>query len=87
MQVVISDRQAEENIVANLRRLRGDRSYSEIARQCGTYPINISRIENGLHFPQPGLLSRLAETLGVTVDELINSQPDKKSRKSSRKSG
>ncbi len=79
---MLSDNDAEKNIRENLRRLRGDRSYSDIARACGTYPINISRIEKGKHMPQPGLLARLAESLGVSVDEMLAVHSQKKSKKS-----
>jgi transcriptional regulator with XRE-family HTH domain len=76
MQQVMSDQQALEVIAENLRRFRGARSYSEIARACTTqdetaYPATIERIEKRKNMPGAGLLCRLAEALGVTVDDML----------------
>ena len=70
---MLTDEQALEAISLNVRRYRGDRSYSEIARVCKTYPATIERVEKGRHMPGAGLLSRLAESLGVSVDDLLAS--------------
>lgn len=84
---MITDTKALENIARNLARFRGDRSYSAIARDCTTpeekaYPATIERIEKGRHMPGAGLLCRLAEALGVTVDALLSDPAtQKKSRK------
>jgi transcriptional regulator with XRE-family HTH domain len=67
----VSDDEARDNIAANVARLRGDRSKYWLAKQAGTHTINITRIENGDHAPGPGLLTRLAEALGVSVDTLL----------------
>ena len=68
---MLTDEKAKKNIAKNVSRLRGDRSRSWLARQVGTYTINISRIEAEKHLPQSGLLARLAEALGVTADDLL----------------
>ncbi len=84
MQDVISDDAALKNISANVRRLIGDRSFSEIARACCTpdwtcYAATIEKIANGKNMPGAGLLARLAEALGVTPNDLL-SQPAAKRR-------
>ena len=73
MQTVLTDEQALEAIAYNVRRYRGDRSYSDVARISKTYRAPIVRGEKGRHMPGAGLLSRLAEALGVTVDDLLMS--------------
>jgi hypothetical protein len=80
---VLSDQQALANIAANVTALIGDRSYSEVARECSTpteraYPATIERICKGKHMPGAGLLARLAESLGVSVDDLLWAQAPKK---------
>lgn len=75
MSTVLSDQEALRNIAANVRRLRRDRSRSWLARQTGTYPINITRIENAEHMPGSGLLIRLAEALGASIDDLVAPPP------------
>lgn len=79
----VADEEVLRNIARNMASLRGDRTYSELSRQVGTYPANISNIEKGKHMPGAGLVSRLAEALGVTADYLIRHGSDKKSRRAS----
>lgn len=67
----VSDEQTKLVIGDNLRRYRGDISYSQIARMSEATPIQISRIERGLHMPGVGLLTRIAEALGVTANDLL----------------
>lgn len=83
----MTDKEALENIAANVRRLRGDRSYGDIARACCTedwtaYPATIQQIESGRHLPSAGLLARVAEALGVTPNDLLN-EPPKNNRRAS----
>jgi transcriptional regulator with XRE-family HTH domain len=78
---VVSDEDALKNIARNMARLRGEKSYSDIARQVGTFPANISKIEKGEHMPGAALLSRIAEALGVTVDHLLRNGTDRKPRR------
>lgn len=85
MSIVVSDDQALQYIAANVARLRGDRSYSELAKLVDSYPANISKIEKGEHMPGAALLSRLAEALGVTSDDLL--QPPPSPKKNSRRAG
>ncbi len=81
----VTDEQAKLHIAANLMRLRGEKSYSQLARECSTedetvYPATIERIEKMKHMPGVGLLSRIAEVLGVTVDTML-SAPNSRDRK------
>ena len=79
---MITDQEALANIAEIVRQLRNGKSYSQLARECTVdedraYPATIERIEKGINMPGAGLLARLAEALGVTVDALI-SPPSKK---------
>jgi len=67
----VSDEEALNNIAKNVAALRGERSRYWLAKETGTYTINITRIENGDHMPGAGLLSRLAEALGVEIERLL----------------
>lgn len=67
----VSDDEALRNIARNVVRLRGQRSQYWLAKAVGTYPANIARIELGENMPGAGLLSRLAEALEVSIDDLI----------------
>lgn len=74
---VLTDEQTKRNIAANVSRLQGDLSYGELARRCSLptdriYPSAIQRIARGESMPGAGLLARLAEALGVSVDDLIS---------------
>lgn len=71
MIVTVSDNEAKKRIAQNLRRLRGDLSYSEIARRAGTYPMAIRRIETGDSMPGVGLLARIAVALSCGVQEFL----------------
>ena len=71
MSNVITDDQARANIAANVARLRAGRTLSRLAEECGTYPANIQRIEEGRSLPGAGLLARLADALGTSTDALL----------------
>lgn len=77
----MSDNEAKKRIATNLRRLRGELSYSEIARRAGTYPMAIQRIEKGDSMPGVGLLSRIAEALNCSIEEFLK-LPSGKSKQS-----
>jgi transcriptional regulator with XRE-family HTH domain len=78
---VITDEQAKANVAANVKRLRGTRSRGWLAREVGTYPIHITRIERGDHMPTGGLIARLAEALSTTADALLG-PPENRRKKS-----
>lgn len=77
----VSDQEALEHIAANVLRLRGERSQYWLAKEVGSYPANIARIEKGETMPGAGLLSRLAEALGVSVQTLLDPPPKSKGRR------
>ena len=74
----LTDREALRHIAANVRRLRGDRSLNWLATEANTYPINVARVEKAENMPGAGLLSRLADSLEVSVETLL-APPDKNS--------
>lgn len=76
----VKDDETLDVISQNLRRLRGDLSYSEIGRRAETNASAISKIEKGEHMPGVGLLTRIADALGCTVNDLLKNP--KKSLKS-----
>jgi uncharacterized protein YijF (DUF1287 family) len=78
MQDVLDDKEALKRIAENIAHFRGPRSRSWLARSAKTYPINITRIENKESMPGAGLISRIAEALEVSVDQLL-APPFKKS--------
>jgi transcriptional regulator with XRE-family HTH domain len=47
----------------------------EAARELGTDPGNLSRIEAGTQFPRVDLAKRMASLYGLTLDEVFSSQP------------
>ena len=47
------------------------KSMSQLARAINTYPATIERIENEKNMPGVGLLTRIAEALGVKIDDLL----------------
>jgi hypothetical protein len=80
MQTVITESELHANIAANVRRLRGSRSYGEIARLCSTpdwkcYPATIQHVELQRHKPGSTLLARLADVFGVSMDSLAAPPP------------
>ena len=79
---MITDKEVSQAISRNVARLRGARSKYWLAKQAQTTTIHVSRIERGLRVPGPGMLSRLAQALGVTVDTLLEA-PKKKVQKGS----
>lgn len=67
------------NIATNLRRLRSERGLSqqELGDLVDVHQTHISQIEKGSKTPSLALAQRLAEYLGVTVDELLgDSHPE-----------
>lgn len=56
-----------------LKELRKSRGYTqeEIAEMVNIEPPNISKIECGMHFPQPEKIEKFASALGVSVSDLF----------------
>jgi transcriptional regulator with XRE-family HTH domain len=76
----MTDNEAKRVIGDNIGRYRGDMSLGALARACETSTIQISRIARGMHMPGVGLLTRIADALRVTPNDLLTPL-DKKSRK------
>lgn len=74
---MLTDRQILANIAANVRRLRGDMTRSELARRLDVYAMAVTRIEEASHMPNSALLARLAEVLNTTADALLSSDARK----------
>ncbi len=78
-----------EEVAANIRdnadRLLGEKGWSQrrLSRETNDPHMSIVNALSGDHVPNSGILARIAEALGVTADELIDSPP--KPRKKSRK--
>lgn len=77
----VSDQQALSRIAQNMRRFRGTRSLSDVARGAKTFPAAIKRIEDEENMPGVGLLTRIADALSVSVSDLL-ADPRKNSRNS-----
>ncbi len=60
----------------NVKRIRKERGWSqeELAFESGLHRTYISGIERGARNPTILILARLAETLRVTIDELVKRQ-------------
>lgn len=78
----MSDSETKMVLGMNLKRLRGDISFAELGRRCGTCATAIKEIEEGKRMPGVGLLTRIAEALDVAVDSLLEHN-QKKSRRAS----
>ena len=61
------------NTIRSLREKAGI-SQCELAKRMGVTQGAVWQWENGMSHPKIPLLKRLAETLGVTVDELISKE-------------
>lgn len=61
----------------NLRRIRQEQklTQSDVARAVGVWQTQIANIENGRSLPSMELAVRIADFLGVTLDDLSKSEP------------
>lgn len=57
-----------------IKELRKRKGYTQeqIAEIVGIEPPNISKLEKGIHFPQPENIERLASALDVKVNEMFD---------------
>lgn len=57
-----------------IKELRKAMGYTqeELAERIGIEPTNLSKIENGLHFPQSEKLEKLARLFNIKIMELFN---------------
>lgn len=67
----VTDIEATEVVAINLRRLRGEMSYSELGRLAHTSAGAIRDIEIGERMPGIGLLTRIADALKKPVSEFL----------------
>lgn len=69
----MTDQQALRRIAANVKHLREDAGLSmrELARLADDVPSAVKRIEDAENMPGVGMLTRFAEALGVTVNDLL----------------
>ncbi len=63
--------------VRELRKSKG-LTQEHIAELISIEPPNVSKMENGLHFPQPDKIEKIANALGVEVCELFDFEHKKK---------
>ena len=54
-----------------LKCLRGDRSRADVAKELGITPQCLGMIERGKRIPRPGLMLKIANYYGQTVDSLF----------------
>lgn len=57
--------------VKELRKSKG-LTQEQIAELINIEPPNVSKMENGLHFPQPDKIEKIAKALDVTVQDLFD---------------
>ncbi|ASS66249.1 helix-turn-helix transcriptional regulator [Paenibacillus sp. RUD330] len=60
-----------------LRKLRGDRSLHEMAKQIGIPYSTYAMIESGQRFPRQELRTKLAKHFGVSIYDLFFAQIDR----------
>ena len=72
------DMKGGATITTNLEMIRKKRGLTqmELAGRLNIRQSTISNIETGIRAPSLRLLCKLAEALGVTVDELINGKKE-----------
>lgn len=79
-----TDEYVKAAVSANLKELMGDElSQSELSRRTGDPITTINQVFHGHVMPGAGLLARIADALGTTVDALL-SRPKKNPEKSRR---
>ena len=64
----------------NIKLLRAYRQFSQevLAEKADISVAYLSKIERGIKYPKPDILSQIAEGLGVEVYELFKTNPDSK---------
>ena len=82
----MSDEQTKQNIARNICRLLALRESPEntqawLGERCGESRMRINLYARGEKMASAGVISRIAEALEVSVDELIGSPPRARRRK------
>lgn len=57
-------------------RKRAGLSHDTLAARVGTSRQHLIRLEKGIHHPKPEMLSRIAEALGCTVEDLADADDE-----------
>lgn len=78
----MSDNETKLVLGTNLKKYRGDMSFAELGRRCGTCATAIKEIEEGKRMPGVGLLTRIADALDIAVDSLLRHNSQKSRRAS-----
>lgn len=84
MDTVITDDELKANISENLNRILDQHGMSRyvLSKKTGESEQTIKNVADGLHVPRSGILARIAEAVGVSVDDLIkHPKPIRKSGK------
>jgi transcriptional regulator with XRE-family HTH domain len=81
----VSDDETKKNIAVNLRRLLGSRKISQngLANLIEESPTRINQYAQGKKMPGAGVLTRIAEKLGVTIDDIVSPPSSRHRRKNS----
>ena len=66
-----TDWEVKRRIAFNYGKLRGNLSFSEVARRAQTYPTAIKEISEGKRMPSTVMLMRIGFALGVDACSLI----------------
>ena len=72
----MNDEITKQVLAANLQRILHEKNWSvrKLARECGD-PINtIARVVRGENLPKAGLIVRIADALGGSIDELFDAR-------------
>lgn len=62
---------ARAKLIANVKRLRGERPVVDMAKKADIHKVTWWKIESGERFPRPEQLDRIAKSLGVKVSQLF----------------
>ena len=64
----------KEKFGKRVREIRKEKGFTQeqIAEKIGIEPPNISKLENGAHFPLPENIEKLANALSVDIKELFD---------------
>lgn len=75
----MTDTEALDRISRNLRQRRNELgiSLAEVSRRAGTYPTTIKQVEDGERMPGAGLLTRIADAIGMTVTDMLERRREK----------
>lgn len=73
----MQDKEAVRRISRNLTRILRERGMSQraLARATNEPVMNVSRLVRGLNEPGVGILTRIADVLQVTLDDLLSLPP------------